>query len=561
MKISGYASVVLLVLLVSCASNTIEPGALPAGITSAADAHRELLRELTVLSDNHSPIGPEHYERLRSRLEDLQGSITPKEYGQLKKMLDGLNVGQSKQNSVSQAREHSSEFRETVRVIKALADDSLVIAQSRYEDLAAQIKAFESQGIDVTEAQKNLERIKTDAGAAYEIRPVDDHVDRPLKGLPGICETHQACLEYCPNNVGVCKQACLTVDRPELCPYVLALGIPAVNQGSPDLDVWVFDNLPECTNQTFSVSPVDLSQVFEITPQGNIGPPGHTLPTDHIYVHINAGQTSTRTIPLVAPADIYITDVGSSGEEFSIGFALCKDILGYFFHVQGISDKLKEIRPQVSCAKEVLHHECKRTMGFVQASEQLGVVGGLHGNFDIGVYDFRKPLPFVNPLRYGNPTGKGFDRGRPLYIQCPLDYYEPGIARKFYDKIKRTAEPRCGKTMQDILGTLHGNWFISDATAQVGWERQLAFVHDNTDPSQSAISIGGTISEPQKHVFIAGTAGTNNRKFSDVTPDGKIYCYDLNSGKLLVQMTNATQIKVEVTSSCTSFKNPTIYDR
>jgi hypothetical protein len=33
-----------------------------------------------------------------------------------------------------------------------------------------------------------------------------------------------------------------------------------------------------------SVSPIDTSQLIFTTPLGNIAPPGHVLPTDHVYI-------------------------------------------------------------------------------------------------------------------------------------------------------------------------------------------------------------------------------------------------------------------------------------
>ena len=35
----------------------------------------------------------------------------------------------------------------------------------------------------------------------------------------------------------------------------------------------------------FKASPLELSTIRQIVPLGNLNPPGHTLPTDHIYVN------------------------------------------------------------------------------------------------------------------------------------------------------------------------------------------------------------------------------------------------------------------------------------
>src|SRR5262245_2996759 len=58
----------------------------------------------------------------------------------------------------------------------------------------------------------------------------------------------------------------------------------------------------------FTVSPLDLSKTPIITPLGNLNPPGHVLPTDHVYFYqVNFDlwprPTATEMLPVVAPAD------------------------------------------------------------------------------------------------------------------------------------------------------------------------------------------------------------------------------------------------------------------
>src|SRR5712672_3030835 len=52
-----------------------------------------------------------------------------------------------------------------------------------------------------------------------------------------------------------------------------------------------------------TVTPMDLSDIREIAPLGNLNPPGHTFPTDHIYFYAAAGPS----VPIVAPGAIRIT--------------------------------------------------------------------------------------------------------------------------------------------------------------------------------------------------------------------------------------------------------------
>ena len=173
-------------------------------------------------------------------------------------------------------------------------------------------------------------------------------------------------------------------------------------------------------------------------------------------------------------------------------------------------------------------------------------------------------MDFANPDRHGVESRS---------IVCPIDLYEN--TKQFYDKIKRTEGNRCGEVMQDVKGTLQGDWFTGRGTFQKssGWRGLLAFVHSNDVPSVAVISIGGVISEPAKREFTEKTSGLTNRKFTDVTADGNIYCYvaeapikeweEKPTGKILVQMTSDTELQIEHQSgSCPgSFNTPTVYNR
>src|SRR4051794_9892847 len=41
------------------------------------------------------------------------------------------------------------------------------------------------------------------------------------------------------------------------------------------------------TKAIFTQSPVALADFFGWVPLGNMGPPGHTFPTDHQYIYVN----------------------------------------------------------------------------------------------------------------------------------------------------------------------------------------------------------------------------------------------------------------------------------
>ena len=134
--------------------------------------------------------------------------------------------------------------------------------------------------------------------------------------------------------------------------------------------------------------------------------------------------------------------------------------------------------------------------------------------------------------------------------------------------------------MQDIKGSAQGNWFtypaLQIAHGQGGEEKQLALIHNNVDPNEGEISVGGTITASGQLMFTPPHSGTINRDFGEITADNAVYCYTSDSsssrfvgrpinGKIFVQLVNANQLKVEYRDgSCGAteqFNNPTTYSR
>lgn len=324
--------------------------------------------------------------------------------------------------------------------------------------------------------------------------------------------------------------------------------------------------LPDCSDLRYTVAPVDLDEVYEITPLGSINPPGHTFPTEHMYLHISPGGMSDRIVSLRAPGDVYITAVTSSDDwsvprrkEYTIDFSLCVDVHGYFNHVKELSDELESLIEKVECEMWTYNpgNLCsKKIFHKVEAGTIIGGVGHLQGNFDFGTYDHRTRLGYANPERYGD---------RSLEIACPLEYYDSETREELYGKILRDGEPRCGRVMQDVAGTLRGNWYVRDAAS--GGGEFLAFAEDNLDPSKALVSVGGGFSEAERMRFTPRSMGFVNRKFEDVTFDGNVYCYEGEgiSWRIVVQMTSDTSLRIEHQGGwCAGgleFTNPTIYDR
>ena len=333
------------------------------------------------------------------------------------------------------------------------------------------------------------------------------------------------------------------------------------NQTERFYDPYAF--LPECSNQKFTVSPVDVNDITYIIPLGNLNPPEHTLPTEHMYP-----QLTSTGIDIKSPGDIKILRVQTTKylaegrEDYGLTFALCKDVYGYFLHIKSLSPEIKSQITNEICHEtygDGKYQSCSAEVNIeLKAGEMIGKVGdSTQTNFDFGAYNYRTMLSYVNPSRYSSD--------RSLNIVCPIELFESDIKSELYNKVNRRIEPKCGTPMQDVKGTLQGNWFYGDSASFSDWTKHLAFVRDNKDPSTSVISIGGVFTQAGRWEFTENNQGSVNRKFNDVKPDGNIYCYYGNNGQIIVQLLSETELKIEKQSgSCNRnflFTNPTVYNR
>ncbi len=512
------------VLLSGCAQNLQGSTESVTPLTAEGDVYKdfaELQRQIDVLVADNSPIGEDHYNKIKENLLMIEskGAIPEKDIQSAKQKLEMLTPsGSTGTPEQAEVREESSTgcgsydvFSALEHEINALYEGQNVIGQDKYQQLKEALECF-SKTNDVADLMQKLEAIAS----------------------------RQAVRDS--NTLTPAEQA----------------------------DKEIFDQLPDCAGQKFSVSPIDMSKLAEIYALGNTAPPGHTLPTEHMYFHISPGGSTTTITDLRAPGDIYLIsvsgpsnlDIVPGNDDFSMGFALCKDVFGYYNHVKTLSDEIKSVVRSQSC------ESCsKRFVYKISAGTVIGGVGHLQGNFDLGAYDYRTKNNFANPSRYGDVSATGFGRPRSFHIMCPLDLYTEPVKSQLFGKITRT-DKACGIVMQDISGTLQGNWFYGSGTTiykPEDWEKHLAFVYDNKDPSKAVVVIGGVIASAKKIMFSPQTSGTINRKFSDVKPGSDIYCYHADGEKVLVQMNSETAIKIEYKpSSCStgeSFSSPVVYER
>lgn len=337
-------------------------------------------------------------------------------------------------------------------------------------------------------------------------------------------------------------------------------------------------SLPTCSESMLTRSPVDIDEIVSIEPIGSTSPPEHALPSSSTdtYVAVDTRGT-TKTVPLYAPGDIWITvvqpryGVTADPEDHVIHYALCQDVFGIVDHVKGFSEELEKI---------VKNYECKYggqpgdsqcpilVLEPIKAGTLLGTVGRMQGNFNFGTWDLRHENNFINPKRYGV---------RSLHSTCPLNYYTSPLKEKLTSLLERK-DKKCGTVEHDIANTAQGEWFYGDGGNRMygDWVNHLYLGYDNRFPEVAVISVGGVVSAPLKWMFIPQKDGTKNVGFQYIKDD-RIFCYENSGsssyrnyekgpkGKILVQLADSKSIKIEhTTGACLiseSFANPTLYKK
>lgn len=362
-------------------------------------------------------------------------------------------------------------------------------------------------------------------------------------------------------------------------------------------------DLPTCpadTSGLFTKPFIDGDKPDFIIPLGNSNQEGHVVPVDHVYFN-NTGYE--KNMPVYAPSDMTLIWIENkqmhnkntdavTRDDYQLHFAPCRGLNLAFIHIKKFSEKLDEAVDDTgsNCVTNqkmdygtlegiptyyiTCHPDFKKIR--FSAGEIVGYYSGAsdkqYSGIDIGLYDYNKPgVGFVNPNRYYDVTN---------HTVCFADYYTPELRSKYLTKfgglrskgsdtqvvVKRTAEPVCGKIMYDQVGTAAGNWYDHPVKVKnVTDNDALILMRDNIEPELAKLTMARVIS----FTFSPKHSGQINREFSEVTADGKIYCYSRDEQntkeKVLLQLIDETHMKVEkLEGACGSnetFINPTNYER
>ena len=294
-----------------------------------------------------------------------------------------------------------------------------------------------------------------------------------------------------------------------------------------------------------SVSPLDTSTLFAATPLGMMAPPGHVLPTDHIYllfVDPWSGQQqlndcSKRPVRAAGAGVVTFTLVTEpTGGDTKVDIQMTKTFHYYYDHVL--------LKPGIGVGSHVA------------AGDTIGTTTGRCPSMDLGVYDYDvTPTGFVNLARYAGST---------LHVVSPYKYFSEPLRSWLYARVRLfegVPTNKDGRTDWGVRGHLSGDWFhasLANDSATVingpaGWPKSISFAYD-WFAAAPRISIGGTIAA-------AGVLSVRatDPEFAAVSVGSGVVAYKgtptlgvIPAGWLLVQMTADDRIRVEYFAGATS---------
>lgn len=272
---------------------------------------------------------------------------------------------------------------------------------------------------------------------------------------------------------------------------------------------------------SFEFPPINPAFIAQITSLGNVNPPAHTLPTNHIYLYHAA-----VSVVVTAPAGGRITEARRQSTDDAIYIQATSRTTYHFAHLvldAGIT-----------------------TGGTVTAGQRLGVTPAVAGGLDLGVSNEDVTLFFVRPDRYISAT---------IHADSPLKYFTEPTRGTLYAKVRRSGDEKDGKINYDQAGRLAGNWFLEglpvlDTEAFENGPKHLSFAQDVFRPSLAVVSIGGHLTSAD--VFYLGDSAPDPSSVS--TGSGRVV-YELFDNALrtgtgtrwlVVQLIADDRIRIEV---------------
>jgi hypothetical protein len=301
--------------------------------------------------------------------------------------------------------------------------------------------------------------------------------------------------------------------------------------------------LPE-SGAHLSVFPVDTADIVNLTSLGWLSPPGHTFPSDHIYINF---KDFTKRHRVIMPVDGYLVwvlhaDTVGDGADFKLQFRGTQHFLFYLDHLTEIDTAILNHIPP-------LHLGGNDVAVKLKAGDGVGWSGSPAKpriSMDLGVICDTVSQPFVVPAHYNYGT---------QHSDNPLHYYCSPLRESLVSLVFRDGASKEGQVCWDVDGTLAGNWFSQGAT-DMDWTRELSFVPDPRWPQYPRVCSGGEVSpigifalraSAPAFASVTPTSGILRQALLSWDPNLQGRAYDAPvRGWLLTQLLDARTLKVEV---------------
>jgi len=316
----------------------------------------------------------------------------------------------------------------------------------------------------------------------------------------------------------------------------------------------------------FSASPINIDNILSIVPLGNLNPPSHVFPTDHIYFFISRQKEGDRTeeVSLYSPGILTVTRVSAIEHlqagitDYTIELQKGENLHVRLGHVSSLSEivfgdttsfQAWEKTNEYTTGSETYRWWSREYDLKVDAGQVIGTAGGNLNQWalDLFVYDLEQAqFNVANPERWLKSWY--------LHGVDPLDYYEDNPVfehlLKLVDReMSEDEHPPFGSVLQDIQGTAQGCWFLNGVKETYPEDPHLALVHDNIRPRFAVLSVGNSIQNlpADTYEFVPLEDGVLNRDFRDITADNTIYGFYVErfSGIIIVHMPDSETLWVE----------------
>ena len=292
-----------------------------------------------------------------------------------------------------------------------------------------------------------------------------------------------------------------------------------------------------------SVTPLDTGTIMAISPLGSLAPPGHVLPTDHVYISFvdpwsgqqQTNDCSARPVRAAGSGVVTFVLVTEAAGDTKVDIQMTKTFHYFYDHVLLKSGVVVGTK--------------------VAAGDTIGTTTGRCPSMDLGVWDQDVVgSGVVNTARYN---------GSSLHAVPPLRYFTEPLKAFLYSRVRMqegVPADKDGRIDWGTRGTLAGDWFHSSLAADsasviggpTGWPKSVSFAYE-WFARAPRISIGGTIATAGL-LRIADT----DPDFRTVTVATGMVVYQgtptlggIQAGWVMVQLLSETRLRIEYVAGST----------